>query len=123
MRFRFLLLIIGLAVLLSACSSSEPQITPAKDKLTFLFFYTSGWIPWANMEPVVNGLEQEFSDQVEFRKIDANSADGRAVFQSFGLRGHPAYVILNSKADVLWLGFGEQSMDILAQQIQQVLDI
>lgn len=75
------------------------------------------------MEPVVNGLEEEFSAQVEFRRIDANSSDGRAVFQSFGLRGHPAYVILNSKADVLWLGFGEQAKDILTQQIHLVLDV
>ena len=42
MRFRFIFLVTGLAVLLSACSTSEPQITPAKDKLTFLFFYTDG---------------------------------------------------------------------------------
>ena len=42
MRFRLLFLITGLAVLLSACSGSTPQITPAKDKLTFLFFYTDG---------------------------------------------------------------------------------
>ena len=42
MRFRLLFLITGLAVLLSAFSSSELQIPPAKDKLTFLFFYTDG---------------------------------------------------------------------------------
>jgi len=44
MRFRFLFLFVGLtAVLLGACSSSTtPQITPAADKLTFLFFYTDG---------------------------------------------------------------------------------
>jgi len=42
MRFRFLILLTGLAVLLGACNGSSPQITPATDKLTFLFFYTDG---------------------------------------------------------------------------------
>jgi len=44
MRFRFQLMIFGLAALvLSACrASSSPQITPAADRLTFLFFYADG---------------------------------------------------------------------------------
>lgn len=44
MRFRLLFLLVGLvAILLGACSGSDtPQITPAADKLTFLFFYTDG---------------------------------------------------------------------------------
>ncbi len=44
MRFRFLFLLIGLTtILLGACGSSNAtQITPAADKLTFLFFYTEG---------------------------------------------------------------------------------
>lgn len=35
MRFRFLFLLTGLVLLLSACSGSNLQITPADDKLTF----------------------------------------------------------------------------------------
>ena len=37
------LALLALAVLLAACSSpTEPGITPAPDRLTFLFFYTDG---------------------------------------------------------------------------------
>jgi len=44
LRFRYLFLFVGLtAILLGACSDSDtPQITPADNKLTFLFFYTDG---------------------------------------------------------------------------------
>ena len=73
------------------------------------------------MEPVVNGLEGEFDSDVEFRRIDANSADGQEIFRSFHLRGHPSYVILNPDADILWLGLGEQSLDVLAEQMRLVL--
>ena len=121
MRFRFLFLITGLAVLLSACNGSDPQITPAKDKLTFLFFYTDGWNPWANMASVVNGLENVYIDQVDFRRIDANSQEGKDVFDTYGLRGHPSYVLINPGGLVLWKGLGEQPEEKLIQVIQEVL--
>ncbi|MCJ7701023.1 MAG: hypothetical protein MUO62_05530 [Anaerolineales bacterium] len=73
------------------------------------------------MAPVVNGLEEEFDADVEFRRIDANSTDGQEIFRAFSLRGHPSYVILNPDAEVLWLGLGEQPQDILAEQIRLAL--
>ena len=73
------------------------------------------------MEPVVNGLEDEFGTQVEFLRIDANSTDGQEVFRSFNLRGHPSYVILNPEADVLWLGLGEKTRNTLVEQIHLVI--
>ena len=73
------------------------------------------------MEPIVNGLEENFRAEVEFQQIDANSTDGEAIFRSFNLRGHPSYVILNPEAEVLWIGLGEQPMDNLMDQINLVL--
>ncbi len=73
------------------------------------------------MEPVVNGLEEEFYAEVEFQRINANSTDGQEIFRAFSLRGHPSYIILTPNADVLWLGLGEQPQDILAERIQLAL--
>ncbi len=44
MRFRWIALLLGLTtVLLGACSEDTAlPITPATDKLTFLFFYAEG---------------------------------------------------------------------------------
>jgi hypothetical protein len=44
MRFRRILLLLGLVpFLLGACSKQENlPVVPASDKLTFLFFYTEG---------------------------------------------------------------------------------
>ena len=69
------------------------------------------------MEPVVNGLEAEFDAQVEFRRINAGDFDGRVIFESFGLRGHPAYIILNPQGEVLWQGLGELSLDSIQAEI------
>lgn len=60
------------------------------------------------MEPIVNGLEESYSDQVDFRSLDANTVDGHGAFRAYGLRGHPAFVLLNSAGNVLWTGLGEQ---------------
>jgi hypothetical protein len=74
------------------------------------------------MEPVVNGLEQNFQDSVEFRHINANTPVGKAVYQTYRLRGHPAYVLLNPKGEVIWSSLGEQSEQSLEQQIRIALN-
>lgn len=70
------------------------------------------------MEPIVNGLEETYSGQVDFRRLDANGVDGQRVFQAFGLRGHPAFVLLNPGGDVLWTGLGEQPGEGIEDQIR-----
>lgn len=46
------------------------------------------------MQPIVNGLEEEYSDSVVFHYLNANT-DGAAAFEQLGLRGHPAFVIFS----------------------------
>ena len=65
------------------------------------------------MEPVVDGLEDDFSGRIEFRRIDAGTQDGQAAFRAYGLRGHPSYVLINLGGDVLWIGLGEQTCKAL----------
>ena len=69
------------------------------------------------MVPVVNGLEEVYSDEIEFRRIDANSTQGRPAFQYFGLQGHPSYVLLNPEGEVLWQGLGELLPEKLQEEI------
>jgi len=73
------------------------------------------------MVPVVNGLEEKYQDEVEFRKIDANSPTGKSAFQAYSLRGHPGFVLLSPDGTTLWSGIGEQPAAILEEQIRLVL--
>ena len=73
------------------------------------------------MEPVVDGLENEFGDQIEFRPIDAATRDGQTIFRAYGLRGHPSYVVVDPTGAVLWTGFGEQPAETLEAQMRLVL--
>jgi len=74
------------------------------------------------MKPVVNGLREVYSEEIEFRWLDANIPDGRAAFQYYNLLGHPGYVILNPEGEVLWSGIGEKSEAELTQQILTILE-
>ncbi|GAB4577437.1 MAG: hypothetical protein Fur0022_01680 [Anaerolineales bacterium] len=74
------------------------------------------------MEPVVNGLEATYPDQIEFRAVDVNTPEGEQAFRTYRLPGHPGYVLLNPEGEVLWQGFGEQSRESLETQLQAALE-
>lgn len=69
------------------------------------------------MQPIVNGLEREFSTQLAFEQRDANSEDGKAAMRVYGLRAHPSYVIVAPDGQILWQFTGPLSVDALRQQV------
>lgn len=73
------------------------------------------------MEPVVNGLKQDYVDQVVFRLLDVND-EGKSAFGAYRLLGHPSYVILNSSGDVMWTSIGEKTREDLENQILSALE-
>ncbi len=75
-----------------------------------------------NMEPVVNGLEEFYQDQIEFRSVDVNTPEGEQAFRAYALPGHPGFVLLNSTGEVLWKGFGEQSRESIETQLKAALE-
>jgi hypothetical protein len=75
------------------------------------------------MVPVVDGLEGKYQDQVEFRRIDANSPTGKSAYQAYALRGHPAFTLLNQQGELLWKGLGEQSSQDLENQLLAVIQV
>ncbi len=54
------------------------------------------------MQPIVNGLEQEYRDRVVFERVDVNTESGRLRFQAYRLRGHPGFVLVDTQGEVLW---------------------
>ena len=75
-----------------------------------------------NMQPIVNGLNETYGDQIEFRELDANAPDGQQAFRAYALPGHPGYVLLNPEGEILWVGFGEQSRESIETQLQSAMN-
>ena len=73
------------------------------------------------MLPVVDGFEDKYGDQVDIRHIDASGGEGLAVFRSYSLRGHPAYVLLRPSGEVVWTDLGELPIEMFDFQLQAAL--
>ena len=73
------------------------------------------------MQPIVNGLEVEYDGQIEFRRINAITDQGVEIYNFFGLRGHPSYVLLNPAGEILWQGLGEQPEDSIKLSLEKAI--
>ena len=69
------------------------------------------------MTPIVNGLKEYYGTQVDFQLLDASIGEGEALFEHYGLLGHPSYLLLNTDGVEKWRGIGPADKDLLADQI------
>ncbi len=74
------------------------------------------------MQPIVDGLEIEYLESVEFIRINASTPNGLKIFNEYGLFGHPSYLILDDTGEVLWQSVGEQTGEFLESALKENLD-
>lgn len=74
------------------------------------------------MQPIVDGLEAEYLESVEFIRINASTSEGLKTFNAYGLFGHPSYLILDEIGGILWQSVGEQSGEFIENSLQSILD-
>ena len=72
------------------------------------------------MRPIVNGLEEDYGDQIAFQRLNV-AQEGQDLFRRYNLRGHPAYVIVNTEGEVLWRFVGQVPRQTLEEGIRQAL--
>lgn len=73
------------------------------------------------MEPIVNGLETEFAGQLQVLRLDAAVPANAESELSYGLRGHPAFVVLAADGSVAATFVGPQSEGVLREAVTAVL--
>lgn len=74
------------------------------------------------MQPIVNGIEAEYNEEVEFIRINAGTADGLKTFNAYGMFGHPAYLILDERGKILWQNVGEQPQELIEESLISFLE-
>ncbi|MCA9884545.1 MAG: hypothetical protein KC708_16315 [Anaerolineae bacterium] len=75
------------------------------------------------MTPIVNGLEEQYSDQVAFMSYNArDGADGEAIFRDLNLPGHPSFVIFTAAGEEIYRAQGIIEETVLQQQIDAALE-
>jgi hypothetical protein len=74
------------------------------------------------MQPIVNGLQEEYDGRVAFVQIDAQSADGETLFRQLGLLGHPSILIYSTDGEPVYRGYGIIEAELLRQEVAQLFD-
>jgi len=74
------------------------------------------------MQPIVDGLENQYQKSVEFARINASTPEGLEIFNSYGLFGHPSYLILDDVGIVLWQSVGEQPAEDIQSALEAALE-
>ncbi len=105
--FLLMLLLIGL---LPACAGVTSDVAGdgllAKDKLTFIDFYSDECPNCMIMQPIVQSLETRYGEQISFQYLNIDT-DGKNLFDSMGLRGNPVFLILEPDNTVIYKGYGK----------------
>lgn len=57
-------------------------------------------------EPIVNGLEAEWSDSVQVIQIDIHRKENRPLINDLGVQFTPTFVILNQDGQEVWRSVG-----------------
>jgi len=73
------------------------------------------------MTPVVNGLQGEFEEAVDFMMLNAGVGTGKQIFESYALPGHPSFVLLEAGGNVAWRVFGPQSVEQIRTELEDAI--
>jgi thioredoxin-like negative regulator of GroEL len=73
------------------------------------------------MDPIVDGLETEFDGQLQITRLDANVRENEELEFSYGLRGHPAFVVLDETGTATATFIGPQPEAILRDAVTAVI--
>ena len=74
------------------------------------------------MEPIVNGLENEFDDDAMVIQLNANEAENARLQQQFGMRGHPTFAIINANGSLAQTFIGPQTTEVLQEALMTVVE-
>ena len=75
------------------------------------------------MTPIVNGLEDEFSERIFFLRLNAaDGADGETAFKRLSLPGHPSFVIFTPDGQEQERLFGVVEAEVLRTVLEKVVE-
>ena len=63
--------------------------------------------------PIVDGLEEEFKGKVSVSRLDAAEPEYARLQRQYGVRGHPAFVVLDRDGRIVVSFLGPQAEFVL----------
>lgn len=72
------------------------------------------------MEPIVNGLADEFAGEVAVARLKADTPAVVRLQESYGGRGHPFFAVIDKEGQVTERFFGPQPAEVLREAMTAV---
>lgn len=86
----------------SVNSASEALETVGNGKPTMLFFFSNYCALCITVNPIVEQLETDITDEFNLLRIDIHTTTGRAVRQEFGFSFTPEFVLFDKNGNEVW---------------------
>jgi thiol-disulfide isomerase/thioredoxin len=103
-----------------ATSGGETSAASAQTggPIKFVYFYKADCAPCQEMEPIIQGLENDFKDKLVVERYDAASDEGSKLMSDYALADTPSYAMIGTDGTKLWSLTGQIHKDMLRQQVQ-----
>lgn len=91
----------------TASVQNAGAITLPEGKPAFLISYADWWPTWRANRPIVDGLQAEFSDEIEFVWLNIDDSNSLPLRQEYGIVGRTNYVLVDAAGNPLqrWYGY------------------
>ena len=73
------------------------------------------------MSPIVDGLEQKYSDAIAVKRVNADLDDGPAIMRAYRIRGHPTTLIFNEQGEEVQRFFGPQPAEPVEAALESTI--
>lgn len=74
------------------------------------------------MTPIVDGIEQQYEQQIVVKRINADVGDGPAIVRTYRIPGHPTTLIFNGQGQEIQRLLGPQSAEVIEEALQVTLN-
>lgn len=72
------------------------------------------------MQPVVDGLKQQYSSQIRFVDLDFDDKKNAGLVQQLRVPGHPTFVLLDGQGKVVQRWIGVTPRDAIEENLKRV---
>ncbi len=86
-----------------------------------LYFYSDDCLVCERMDPIVDELEKEYGRDLNIRRMDIESKQGRELARRFGVFGQPTFVLFDSSGEQTRKLAGAQTVETFEREIERVL--
>jgi thioredoxin-related protein len=73
------------------------------------------------MEPIVHGLEDEYSGKLDFVYYDIDAAESSEAMREYNFRVQPHFILLNAEGDIIQEWFGSVPVEQFIAAFEEVL--